>query len=64
MQTSACKGTSFSGYCTGPSDLQCCVSGTPPVTNSFYGVDVSAAVSSSTFSCLKSNGFGTFAIPR
>jgi hypothetical protein len=27
MQTSSCKGTSVPGYCTGPSDLQCCVDG-------------------------------------
>lgn len=60
-QTSACSGTSVPGYCTGPSDLQCCVSGT---SSGVYGVDVSASVSSSTFSCLKSSGFGTFAIPR
>lgn len=61
-QTSACTGKSYSGYCTGPTDLQCCVSGSP--SSGSFGVDVSASVSSSTFSCLKSSGFGTFAIPR
>ncbi len=60
-QTSACSGTSVPGYCTGPSDLQCCVSGS---SSKYYGIDLSTAASSSVFSCLKSSGFGTFAIPR
>lgn len=60
-QTSACSGTSVAGYCSGPSDVQCCVSGS---SSALYGVDVSASVSSSSWSCLKSSGFGSFAIPR
>ena len=57
MQTSVCSsqgGKSYSGYCVGPSDLQCCVKGTP--TTSTYGVDVSAQISSSSASCLQSAG--------
>jgi hypothetical protein len=27
MQTSKCSGKSVAGYCTGPTDLQCCVEG-------------------------------------
>jgi hypothetical protein len=61
VQTSACSGTSVPGYCTGPSDLQCCVTGT---SSGVKGVDLSTAVSASSWSCLKSSGFGTFAIPR
>lgn len=63
-QTSKCGGTSYSGYCTGPSDLQCCVSGTPPApTSSTLGLDISAALSSSTASCFTSSGY-SFIIPR
>ena len=25
METSFCTGTSYAGYCAGPSDIQCCV---------------------------------------
>jgi len=52
IQTSACTGTSVSGYCTGPASLQCCVQGS---SGSNYGVDVSTAVSASTFQCMKSS---------
>lgn len=62
-QTSACSGTTYSGYCTGPTDLQCCVDGGPPVTGVF-GVDISAAASSSTQSCFQSSGYGDFTVPR
>jgi hypothetical protein len=61
MQTSKCTGKSVAGYCTGPSDLQCCVSGSP--TTSTYGIDVSTSMSSSSASCLVSSGF-SFVIPR
>lgn len=57
MQTSVCSsqgGKSYSGYCVGPSDLQCCVKGTP--TTSSYGIDVSTQISSSSASCLYSAG--------
>jgi len=61
-QTSAaCSGTYVAGYCSGPSDLQCCVSGS---STAVYGVDISQLASTSTFSCFKSNGLGTFTIPR
>jgi hypothetical protein len=64
MQTSACTGTSVPGYCVGPSEVQCCVSGTPPApTNSDYGLDVSDPVSPSTASCFVSSG-KSFIIPR
>lgn len=48
-------GKSYAGYCVGPSDLQCCVKGSPP-TSSAYGVDISSQLSSSTASCLASAG--------
>ena len=66
MQKSACSGTSFSGYCTGPSDIQCCVGSTPTPptpTTSYYGVDVSATISTSAASCFHSNSI-SFVIPR
>lgn len=67
LQTSLCTGTSVPGYCTGPGDLQCCVGGSPPVpptpTSTQYGIDISQALSSSTASCLVSNG-NSFVIPR
>lgn len=69
--SSSCSGSSYSGYCAGPSDVQCCVSGssptpvppTPSPGGSQTGVDVSAAVSSTTAACFKSSGLG-FIIPR
>jgi hypothetical protein len=67
MQTSLCTGTSHAGYCTGPSDLQCCVGGTPPVpptpTSSQYGIDISSTMSSDAANCMVSNG-KSFVIPR
>ena len=53
-----------SGFCAGPSDLQCCVSGTQPM--GVYGNDVSTATSQSAYSCLRTNNpnFGTFTVPR
>lgn len=53
-------GKSYSGYCVGPSDLQCCVTGS---STAQYGVDISATISSSTASCLLSAGH-SFIIPR
>ena len=50
----------MSGYCVGPSDLQCCVTGS---SSSQYGVDISVALSASSASCLVSAGV-TFIIPR
>jgi hypothetical protein len=61
MQTSKCTGTSVPGYCVGPSDLQCCVSGTP--SSSQYGIDISSTVSSSSASCFVNSGY-SFVIPR
>jgi GH25 family lysozyme M1 (1,4-beta-N-acetylmuramidase) len=71
MQTSVCKsqgGTSVSGACTGPSDLQCCIGGNDNDDggsgSAEYGVDISTTQSTSTMSCFKSNGFGSYIIPR
>jgi GH25 family lysozyme M1 (1,4-beta-N-acetylmuramidase) len=64
MQKSLCSskgGTSVAGYCTGPSDLQCCVTGG---SSADYGVDISTAQSVSTMSCFKSSGYGSYIIPR
>jgi len=63
MQTSLCSskgGQSISGYCTGPSDIKCCVQGG---SSGSYGVDISVAASTSTMSCFKSNGY-SFVVPR
>lgn len=62
LKTSACTGTSVPGYCTGPSDLQCCVSNSPLPSTGHYGIDISAAMSASTASCLSSTI--SFIIPR
>jgi len=62
VQTSACSGTSVPGYCAGPYDLQCCISGTPS-TDITIGYDFSSTLSSSSASCLKSSGAG-YVIPR
>jgi hypothetical protein len=59
---SACSGTSVPGYCAGPYDLQCCISGTPS-TDITIGYDFSSTLSSSSASCLKSSGAG-YVIPR
>eukprot|EP00286_Rhodomonas_abbreviata_P000514 CAMPEP_0181287846 /NCGR_PEP_ID=MMETSP1101-20121128/7_1 /TAXON_ID=46948 /ORGANISM="Rhodomonas abbreviata, Strain Caron Lab Isolate" /LENGTH=288 /DNA_ID=CAMNT_0023391909 /DNA_START=12 /DNA_END=879 /DNA_ORIENTATION=- len=64
-ETSKCTGTTYSGYCPGSSDIQCCVEGGPgpdPVSGD-YGVDVSSSVSSSSASCLSDSG-NNFIIPR
>jgi len=55
MQTSACTGTSYSGYCVGPTTVQCCVRGSP--SNSNYGVDVSTAVTTANFQCMKNQNY-------
>lgn len=36
MQTSSCSGKSISGYCTGPSDIQCCVAATDDTPQDDY----------------------------
>ena len=64
MATSACSskgGKSYSGYCVGPTDLQCCVTGAP--SSSKTGFDISTTLSSSSASCLVNSGY-SFAIPR
>jgi hypothetical protein len=60
MQTSVCKGTPVPGYCSGPSDLQCCVTGS---TTAEYGYDVSTLISSSAASCFSSSGI-KYVVPR
>lgn len=42
----------------GPSEVQCCVSGSAPVSSS-KGFDISDLMSSSTASCFKNNGYTT-----
>mmetsp|Transcript_11935 Transcript_11935/g.14442 ORF Transcript_11935/g.14442 Transcript_11935/m.14442 type:complete len:338 (+) Transcript_11935:27-1040(+) len=74
--TSSCSGDDYSGYCAGPTDMQCCVGGSDvnddtgddrsddsSPSGTVYGVDVSSTVSTSTASCLKSDGVSLI-IPR
>jgi len=55
VQTAACTGTSYSGYCAGPTNIQCCVKGSPAAGN--YGTDVSTAVSTTNFTCMKNSNY-------
>jgi hypothetical protein len=66
LQTSMCKtkgGHSFSGICTGPSDLQCCVQDPDFPEGGHYGVDVSVPISASVASCFKENNI-EYIVPR
>jgi hypothetical protein len=70
ISTSACSasgGKSFAGYCTGPSNLQCCVTDLSPdddiSTTSTLGYDIADALSATHASCFDSSGY-SFAIPR
>jgi hypothetical protein len=64
MQTSLCAskdGNSLGGYCNGPGDLQCCVTGVSSIAT--YGVDVSTTITTSAASCFKSSGI-SYVVPR
>jgi hypothetical protein len=50
------------GYCTGPTDMQCCVTGDVPTTSTL-GYDICDSMSSTTAACFKSAGY-SFAVPR
>jgi hypothetical protein len=66
LQTSMCKtkgGHSFTGVCTGPSDLQCCVQDPDFPEGGHYGVDVSVPISASVASCFKENNIECI-VPR
>jgi hypothetical protein len=57
MQTSLCAskgGSSVSGYCAGPSEVQCCITGAP--TSAQYGFDISDPLTSSAASCFLNSG--------
>jgi len=63
MQTSKCSsegGTSFPGYCVGPSDIHCCVIG---IGAGYFGVNVSSAITPTAANCFRSGGY-SYVIPR
>ena len=57
MQTSLCTGTALSGYCTGPTEVQCCVTGS--VVTAGKGFDISDLMTSTSASCFKNSGYTT-----